>query len=396
MSFGNLKSSEMKEISDYLSLLQIKYDCETVKSLAPCLQGKGGGVISLGITPYISLTAYSALEFLHNHGHSDLFDPDTKLLSNARLKLKLFENGYGKSRKMILNIDYLQDQIFRRKLKYSIMRKWNIHYNLGVFTDADRRVLCNTHYGYYALQDSALIKRSITTVQEAYEQTPEKFDFSGDAVYEHGYKCGQIISSIGGGLENFDSSITIMASNCDMDIFYADYNTNISSTLFPKGEEGKALQLYLLHTLSSINFVLYGLSIYEKEDYGWWLKIRYIAFFYAHRKLRDLREYLVQNRLLTGDMDDLIKLSGIDDMTYVSVNFRNNLMHADLMDKDGCFLIEMDKLDKAKPFFGLVESCFGGISYFELKDIVHNRLVKISDTLAGWLRTDKLDIKPLD
>lgn len=70
LTFCNPRSSEIKAISDYLSLLQIKYDFETVKSLIPCLQGKEGSIISLGITPHISLTAYSALEYLHNHGCS--------------------------------------------------------------------------------------------------------------------------------------------------------------------------------------------------------------------------------------------------------------------------------------------------------------------------------------
>jgi hypothetical protein len=396
MAFYDLRSSEIKAICDYLSLLQIKFDCETVKSLIPCFQQKGGNTISLGIMPYLSLTAYSALEYLHNHGYSHVTGSDDKSIAEVRLKLKMFENGYGKAKKMILNIDYLQDQIFRSQLKFDITHRWNIHYNLGLYFDVDHRLLYNTQYAYYAMQDNAVIKRSIATVRETYELNPEIFGFSNKTAYEYSFKCSQIIGSVIQALENFDVPITNMVNNCDIAIFYADYNTNLKSTLFPNGEEGKALKLYLLHTLSTINYVLYALSTYEIDDYGWWLKINYITFFYAHRKLRDLRDHLVQNHMLTCDMAELIKSSGTEEMSYINVDFRNYLMHSKLTNKNGDFLIKVDKLDKSKPFFGLIESCFDGISYSELRRIIHNSLSKISDALEIWLEIDKLVIKPLD
>lgn len=125
-----------------------------------------------------------------------LFDSDAKLIANVRRKLKLFENGYGKAKKMILNIDYLQDQIFCRQLKCDIMRKWNINYNLGLYTDSYRRVICNTQYAYYAMQDDVFIKSSIATVRDAYERAPTKFDLSDNVAYDYSYKCGQLIDSV--------------------------------------------------------------------------------------------------------------------------------------------------------------------------------------------------------
>lgn len=56
------KNDKLKSLCDYLSLLQLKYDCETICSLVPSLQKDG--VTSLGIIPYISLTTASALEIL--------------------------------------------------------------------------------------------------------------------------------------------------------------------------------------------------------------------------------------------------------------------------------------------------------------------------------------------
>ena len=44
------------------------------------------------------------------------------------MKLKIFENRYSKSQKMLLAIDYLQNEIFKNKLTFSFMKNWNIHY----------------------------------------------------------------------------------------------------------------------------------------------------------------------------------------------------------------------------------------------------------------------------
>jgi hypothetical protein len=111
----------MNAVSDYLSLLQLKYDCETVCSLVkPLLHD---GVAGLGVIPYISLTAAAALEFLDSCGNSTLPKSDTLHIQDVRLKLKVFKNGYSKSKRMILNIDYLQDQVFKNMLRFNFTRQ---------------------------------------------------------------------------------------------------------------------------------------------------------------------------------------------------------------------------------------------------------------------------------
>lgn len=396
MAYCNLKTSNAKEISDYLSLLQIKFDCDTVKSLIPCLQSKGGSVISLGLMPYLSLTTNSVLEYLHSHGYANLFDVDARYIADLRLKLKMFENGYVKAKRMVLNIDYLQDQIFKRQSKLDSKCQSNTHYNLGVYTDVKGRILYNTHYAYYALQNDAFIKKSIETVQGGYKLNPGIYDLSNKKAHDDACECSRIINAVANALESFDSPTNTVCSSHDIDVYYSDCNTNVNLSLFPLGDEGKALWLYLLHTLSAINYILYGLSIYEKADNGWWLKNSYITFFYAHRKLRDLKAYLIQNNMLTDRLAELITRADVEDMSYINSDFRNCLMHADLMDKKGEFKIELYELDISKPYFGLIETCFEGRSYSELKLIIYNKLNVISSALSAWLQTDKLSITPLD
>lgn len=47
-------------ISNYLSCLQLKYDCETIHSLIPSIGTNE--IIGFGVIPYFTLTAYAILE----------------------------------------------------------------------------------------------------------------------------------------------------------------------------------------------------------------------------------------------------------------------------------------------------------------------------------------------
>ena len=58
--------------------------------------------------------------------------------------LKLYSGKYNKGKKETLRIDEKQDREFRSKLRFSIMKKWNIHYNLGVYFDKDGHIVGNT------------------------------------------------------------------------------------------------------------------------------------------------------------------------------------------------------------------------------------------------------------
>ena len=74
-------------INEYLSLLQIKYDCETVYSLAKSLQQDG--VTGFGIIPYFTLTAATILEMLSSN-EIKLEIPYSARIKDIRMKLKNF------------------------------------------------------------------------------------------------------------------------------------------------------------------------------------------------------------------------------------------------------------------------------------------------------------------
>ena len=385
-----------KPLGDFLSLLQLKLDCETVYNLITALQRDG--VTGMGVIPYITLTTFAALELLEAKADNKISIPNTVRIKDVRLKLKMFEDGYSKSKKMLLNIDYLQDQIFKNKLRFGFMKNWNIHFNLGVYADKDNHVVGNTQYNYYLLQDNRFLKKSLADVAEAYSASPDHFDLNkqvGKDSYDYAYACGQIISSVRSGLREFDVPINILSKSNTIKYYYADYNSNVVSTLFPTGEDGKAMILYLLHILSTINFLLYVLNGYEKDDYGWWLKINYTTYYYSMHKLQDLQQHLIQNKLITSEISNYFDEIGIENAKYLNSAFRNYTMHSRLIDKAGKIMISLEKVDKTKPLFGLVETCFDDLSYQDLKLAIVSEMVRISDILSRWLNINSLHFKPL-
>lgn len=385
-----------KTVGNYLSLLQLKFDCETVYNLITTLQSDG--VTSFGIIPYITLTTYAALELLEENANNIISISNIVKIKDVRMKLKMFEDGYSKSKKMLLNIDYLQDQVFKSRLRFSFMKSWNIHFNLGLYVDKDKHVVGNTQYNYYLLQDNRFLKRSLADVAVAYAASPDHFDINkqvGKDCYNYAYACGQIISSVRTGLKEFDIPINILSKKFTANYYYADYNSNVVSALFPTGEDGKAMVLYLLHILSTMNFLLYVLNNYEKDDYGWWLKINYATYYYSIHKLQDLQQHLIQNKLITSEIADYFEEIDIENAQYLNGKFRNYIMHSKLIDKDGNIMIDLETVDKTKPFFGLVETCFNGLSYQDLKLAITSEMVRISDILSRWLNIDSLHFKPL-
>ena len=285
----------------------------------------------------------------------------------------MFEDGYSKSKRMLLNIDYLQDQVFKNRLRFAFMRSWNVHQNLGVYADGDNHIVGNTQYNYYLLQDNRFLKKSLEDVAAAYAASPDTFDLNKQAgmdCYNYAYSCGQIIGSVCSGLKNFDTPVNILSKNSTTKYYYADYNSNVVSMLFPAGEDEKAMVLYLLHVLSTMNFLLFVLNNYEKYDYGWWLKINYATYYYSVHKLRDLPQYLIQNKLMNPNLTSYFDEIDIDNIPYLNSKFRNYVMHSKLIDKDGSLMIDSDKMDRTKPLFGLVETCFDGLSYQEVKLVI--------------------------
>lgn len=379
-------------ISNYLSSLQLKYDCETIRSLIPSIGTDG--IIGFGVIPYFTLAAYAILEMQPENVKKQI--PYSKRLENVRLKLKFFEDGYGRSERMILNIDYLQNESFKNRPAFSCLKNLNKHNNLGIYTNKDKVVVGNTQYNHYLLQDNRFLKKSLVEVASAYSVSPDDFELdeqTGKECYRYAYACGQIIGSACRILKDFDDPITVKVRNRTIDFYYADCNTN-TAVAFSDRESNKGTVLYLLHLLSTINFLIYVLNDYQLDDYGWWLKINYVTYYYSIEKLKSLKEHYLQNKPFPNDLLELFDHWDLDNAPYMCGEFRSYIMHSRFVDKNSNLIISATELDKSKPLFGLVETCFNGMSYSEVKVAVIAEMRRISDRISKWFNTQSLNIKP--
>lgn len=377
----DLKNMEPKDFA----FLQIVYDLNMIIELLNTL--KGNGIVSIEIIPFISLFCWETIEIFKKYNiQFEIPKSDTFSLQDIRLKTKLFENKYSKAKKMVLNCDYLQDYIFKNRLTFKFMRDLNIHYNLGIFTDKYGNIVGNSQYGYYIFQDNKLLKKKIIDAENTDNVKDLKYDFTPKEYFEYGEFCGTIIAKISNLFENFNISTELNEIN--IKLFYKDFNTNRHLKKLYKDEDGKALTLYLIHILSTINFVLRVLRKYEKTDRGWWLRIYYITYYYAWQSLNDIKNHLSMNKMLDYKMSIFYSIIDIGNKELINSEFRNCMMHYDLINKNNKFLIQDKYLNFNTPLFGLTESCFNGIEYDKLKNKILDKLNILSIGIQNLINLD--------
>ena len=359
-----------------LSILQMCYDSNELISLMRNL--KHDSISSIFLVPYYSLFCIESLSILSNYGidiTSSFNCPYNQ--KTIRAKLKCFEEKYNKSINIVRNCDFIQDYIFKNKLKCTLPKKLNMYYNIGIFI-YNNKIIGNSQYSYYIFQDSKALKKSKLSLNDL------QFELIPSELKEYGAYCGNIISKI----NIITNEVFKLKPNFDNNslkpnICFKDLNTN---KIFKK--ETKTEYLYLLHILSNINYVYYVLKLYE-EDNGWWIKLYYITYYYSLRRILNLTSYLKNNNI---KLDKIEILEDLYDNTnkYINPDFRSCVMHYDFYNH-----INKKYFDVNKPLFGLIESSFNGINYDNFKNEILTFIKQISDTLEKYLNIDISNNKPL-
>ncbi len=370
------------------SFVQIYYDCKTIKSLFYAT--KENYIAGIALIPYMSLFCWEALDFFKKIGIDfNVKENDTFTLTDVRLKLKIFENKYSKAKNMILNCDYLQDYIFKNKLKFDFMKAWNIHYNLGIMFNDKKEIVGNSQYGYYIFQDNGLLKRKIEYIKSLIDTSNIIYEYAPEDYLGYGKYIGEIIGSFLNYFEELNvPNINIQTNNINTDMFYKDFNSN---KLY-KSDDDKIMSLYLLHILTFINSTIRLLGECEKDDTGWWLRIYYIAYYYAIERLEDIKNHIKNNEIDNLNFKKLLTQINLN-KSFMNTEFRNCMMHYGLINKENKFLIEEQKFNLNIPMMGLVESCFNNINYFELKKNIKEELENISQVIDNILNINKSNLK---
>ena len=383
-----MKLKKMTLTPQECSIIQIYYDCKTIKSLYNSI--KENYIAGIALIPYMSLFCWEALDFFKKLGVDfNIKENDTFTLTDVRLKLKIFENKYSKAKNMILNCDYLQDYIFKNKLKFDFIKDWNIHYNLGIMFNEKKEIVGNSQYGYYIFQDNKLLKRKIEYVKSLVDTSNIIYKFEPEAYIGYGKYIGEIVGSFLNFFQELNvQDINIKTNKANIDTFYKDFNSN---KLY-KSEDDKIISLYLLHILTFINSTIRLLGECEKDDTGWWLRIYYIAYYYAIERLEDIKNHIENNEIDNLKFKKLLTRITVN-KSFMNSEFRNCMMHYGLINKESKFLIKEQKFDLDIPLMGLVESCFDNVNYFELKKYIKDELENISQTIDNILNINKSSLK---
>ena len=264
-------------------------DGETIIQYA--LSVSKNGMTQLSLIPYMALFCRSAQEFIGSNYIPDDVDKQIKDLRNG---LKLYAGKYNKGKKETLRIDEKQDREFRDELRFSIMRKWNIHYNLGVYFDMEGHIIGNTqNLNYY-----------FDIPEININDKRERAFVIGKML---GEKIGTIINDLGGTINSLGTN-TVNDSMCG----YIDLNTNRKNRFFNKTFD-KEINLIMLHLLSSIGFVEHVLLETLPSNDQWLMRVEYVAAHHTWLGLKKIKQHFAEEDKYSLNSDVSLILPELED-----------------------------------------------------------------------------------
>lgn len=350
------------------TLLLIQNDCETLKTI---ILNHRNSVFSMCLIPYMALFCRSIQEYLN----IELVSPEVDAeICDIRNSIKLFGERFGKGKKRFLASDEKQNQELQDMLRFKFMKKWNIHYNLGIYFDENGHVVGDTQ-----LIDDMLKMSGLSEDERA------KKSFS------LGCNLASVIGSISRGMEIKPPDIQIDASIPGF--YYCDVNTN--KTPFFNSSFEKEVNLFALHILGNLGFVKYNLEPMVTAQNPWLLRIKYIATYYSYCGLRVLERHLEQ--LKQEQSSKFVEAAKTVDQAgehLFDSTFRNCMMHYDLVE-NGTFAISEACYDETKPLFGLVETCFNNATYESFTAEIDSLGEMIEKLLVSQFNFKTLQIKKL-
>jgi hypothetical protein len=360
-----------------LSTTQIKRDCETLLSLSNVLSQP---ILALSFLPFYALFADEIQNTIGDKGDKFVIRNDSPFdISEVRAKLKLFGNDkINKSKKRILSADFIQNEIFSNKLRLSITKYLNIHYNLGIFYLENGRIIGNTQYFYYMFQGRNFNGR----------------EYKKEEIRLFGQSLGTVIGSVSDGLKDFKSDYKVIVKNEKYNIKYKDFNTN-KSNFSSLSVYGKEIVLLLLHVLSAVNFIRFILENELPEDNSYLFKVKYITMYYALGSIKKVLNYyssynIVLEPSFTGTLEKILFNSEL----LLNSDFRSCMMHYEFISK-GNYLIKDEYLNYSIPFYGLIQTFFSDMKFSDFNKMITDKIIHISDSIENLLKINNNDLKEL-
>ena len=339
-------------LEELVSVRIIQEDAETIYSL---LQTERDAVFSMEVIPYYVLFVQSCQEYM---GENFLQESLKKDFKDIRNHIKVYAERFGKSLKRVVSVDNTQNEDFKNQLRFGFFKTMNIHFNLGSYWTDTGVIIGNTQQ----LAD-------FFSVKSMFDPTLKEKN------YQVGYQIGSFVASVREGFSKSLDYFVVERPQKSIKInYYCDINTNRKNKLFLQNTS-KELNLFFLHLLCNMNFVKYILRPLFIDGNIWIFRVEYVVSYYTLRALERFKNYCESNKHKHVETEELIEILKEGEKIF-KTQLRNCMMHYDLK---GSGVITFENIDK--PFYGIIEMCFDGISYQDYLAELHNLYGKIINYL---------------
>ena len=132
----------------------IKRDFDSLRKLVSNLTPD----VQIQMVPYSALFCYEAIAYLKKYDPAiDIKQTSKYSIKDIRQKAKFFDLSVNKLIQSVDNVDAMQNEYFVNLMKYPQLGYWNLHTNLGIYYDKNKRIVGNTHYAYYIFKMKNLL-----------------------------------------------------------------------------------------------------------------------------------------------------------------------------------------------------------------------------------------------
>lgn len=328
-----MNESKILDLEKQISILLIQEDAETILTL---MKDERDSVFNMEIIPYIALFIKSCQECF---GELTIDEDTSSRIKDIRNFIKSYAERYSKTNSKIKSVDFKQDTLYKSKLKFKFLRKYNIHYNLGTYWTEDKHIIGNTH-----------MLADFLAVENIFNPEVEQ------VMNNLGSKMGEYVITVKNSIDKIVKPPLINKNNTGIEIkWYYDLNTNKKNDLFDNFT--KDTSLFFINITCNLNFVKYILRTFFNIDNKWIFRVEYIVTYYSYRAIERFINYCSSNDL-NENMEDFSELFKNHKDLFRS-DFRNCMMHHGLENRN---VISVKYIDKA--FYGIVENCYDGLDYY--------------------------------
>ena len=349
-----------------VSLLIVQEDIEAIYSL---MSSERDPVFSLEILPYYALFVNECQNCM---GINEIPDNIVLQIKDIRNYIKAYTSGYGKTISKIKRTDIMQDEAFRRELKFDFPKSWTMHLNMGTYWTENKKIIGNTQHIAAYLDIDDVFAKDVGIKQR-----------------ELGYQIGVFINSIRNGFSKAIPSPNSHRTENTVSITkYFDLNTNKENKFFIDNGS-KELNLLYVHLMCNMNFVRCILRSLFTDNSTWLFRIEYVVTYYTYLSLKDLKNHCDNNDDISLEKSKIEEILEFGKPLFQS-KFRNCMMHYNLVGYD---VLSREYIDC--PFYGIVETCFEGKNYHSYLNELRNLSDMIIDYLESRFDFSKIKLQEL-